>query len=1318
MENLKMMAAYLPQDRLVSLIAGEELPKQIKGAVLFCDMSGFTTLTEMLAETMGSQEGGEILNANLNRVFKTLIDCVTDFGGSVLKFSGDAVTSIFPARVSEDECLRTAVGCALEIQQAMRKFVRVDTPAGPISLSIKVGIGMGELQRFMVGDPEYGLFDVIAGETIRSMARAEQAAKAWEVVLAMPLTESLTALGIRGEPRGDDMSLIIELEGDVAKTPPTPVDWSRVNTRKMTAAMRPFIPRSLYEQILSGQTVFLADLRPVTMMFAGFRGIDVANDPGAVHKLDDYVRAMQRVVARYGGRLNEVEIGDKGNLFVILFGAPVAHEDDISRAINCAHDMIDTSRNVTSSHISLNVEMRVGVAQGHMFAGRVGSPKRWAYTAVGDDMNLSARLMGKAEWGQVLVTSRIHKATKGQFDVHSLGEMKLKGKAVPIPVYEITPKRTFHDDFMLNYLLREKEPIGREDVLQEVSGLFDAVRDGRGQVLLVSGEAGVGKSCFVAEIARSFIRQGGVGYGGNCLSYGRQISYLPWRDVLISACSLNPNQPPTSRVSRVAEILRRVPDDGRPPGYWMERLPLLGEIVNLEIPDTPLTRSLRGELRRDNTFAIIEALLLSQARRRPLLILLDDVHWSDTLSLELAAQLGAEIAHEPVMLVLVHRPLEEPVATPYKRLQNLPYAKALELRELNRAASAELACKNLDIKFIPPTLEELLWERGQGNPFFTEELVKSLKDRGVLEFVDSTVEISGNLNNLVLPDDVEGVVLARLDRLPSDSRLTLRVASVIGRLFQKDLLQTVHPMTLPETKLEGQLRLLLTEEFTKIEMQETNTYMFRHVITQEVAYDSLLFSQRRELHRAVGVALETKHTSDVTTVVEQLAHHYELSDAPEKAIDYMRLAGDKAFAEYGNEAAEAYYSKALEMWRDRTGHQPFTPDSFAEEYKLVARREAVYDRLGRRDVQSADLARMQNLAERLGDSVLLLDVQNRAMKLQTNLGEYDNAVKIGEQACELARSAADEKREGEFLFNLGVAHWRHGNTEQARRHAEQARRIMKKLGDQQGEADCLHYLGLVYTKLFNPEKARMCYEEALEIYRNPAINDRGGEAFCANSLGLLYFNLGQYEQARDTYQHALRIRRMIGDRAGEGTSLNTLGLAHYMLGDLNRAQEYYEESLRIRRAIGDRRGEAFCLHDIGKLYLAQGKASKARATFRTATDLRRSLGERGNYVASLACLGLAYLAEDDVEKAYRSLHEAKRMLNEGMGSGEYPVQDIWRAYWKINLARGDLEMARAALQRAYELIQEQAASIQSPELRRSFLEKIAVNREVIVNAEG
>ncbi len=1317
--------AYLPLDRRRALSRGTPLPEHSWGSLLFADLSGFTPLMEQLSARLGAQQGAEEMTHLLNALFTPLIEQVHGHGGSIVAFAGDALTCWFPGML--EEAAPRAAASALAMQHHVSSFGPAETAGGAATLSMHVGIASGQLRRLCAGRPPHGLYDVLAGAAVDRMAQAQEQAPSGAVVV-----DAFTAEYLSPQIQHPLAEGFVLLSGIPIRAPLPPTDPSAALPELPLKEVRRWLAEPLYRRLETGRGGFSAELRLVTSLFVQFTGLDYEGDPRVGEKLQRYVTLAQERLAPYEGYLSLVTCGDKGSLLHILFGAPIAHEDDPARAVGFALEFREAAE-----QLAVITGQRFGISLGRVYAGILGSARRCTYTVLGDEVNVSARLMQVAEVGHILTSQRVQQATEERFFFRSLGTVQLRGKEEPTAVFE--------PEYALEQRAEEPEEhlFGREQEKRFLAKLLSSVEAGSGQVLQIAGEAGVGKSALVRELFRQVQARSWIAHVGVCLSYGRSTPYLPWRVILEQVCELDPESTPAQRAARLEQAVAELPDPPERPDYWRARFPLLAEAMGLEVPDTPLTRSLEGELRRSNTFHLLEALVRHLARERPAVVVLEDAYWADELSLSLALHIARGLADIPLLLVLAFRPFSEPIPAALQALEALPLQRMLALAPLEQDSAMELAQQQLRGATLPPHLETLLQERAQGNPFFIEELLRALQEAGFLRRTGGMIELSGVWEELELPETIEGVVRARIDCLPEAERVTLKVASVIGRTFQRPLLQEVHPSRPTAATLGRQLSHLQRADFTLLEQPAPEwRYAFRQPILHEVTYETLLFAQRRQLHGAIGVILEAWHAGDLPRVLDLLAYHYARSEERAKAVHYLQQAGEKARREYANEVALGYYGQALER---------LLPEETGQRYDLLAGRERIYDLLGQREAQEQDLLEMGRLADELRDPRRQVEVLNRRARraadmgafeegqaidqialatalqigdqlgeaeahktlgfLQVNLGEYENAQQAFERALQIYRILENRDGESITLNNLGLLSYFRGDMEAALEFYRQSLEMIRELGNRRWEGLVLDNMGMIYLSQGYYDQARLSSEQARAIFDE--IGDLPSTEIALSNIATEAMVQGDLETAQSYYHQAIELAQRLGDREGEATNLSNLGTLHIYHHQAESARRYLRTALSQFRQIGHRPGEAATLHRLGVMELRADRARAAQGVFRMALALYRQIGEAGNALVTQVWLGLACLALGESEQARSYLEDGLSQLQTEGYRGDSPEQEIWWAAFQIWQACGKRAQAGQALTRAHELVQEQAGRIGDATLRQSFLERVPINWEII-----
>jgi adenylate cyclase len=1368
--DLHPLLAYIPMDRRQALAQRRALPDRTSGAALFADISGFTPLTEALVKELGQRRGAEELTRQLNTVYSALIGKVHRYGGSVISFSGDAITCWF----NGDEGL-LATACALAMQETMRAFAQVKTPGGTaVALAIKVALTTGPVRRFLVGDPQIQTIDVLAGATLDNMAAAEKQAEKGEVVVGPAalahLRNKIIVAGWREDEAGNRYAVV-----DGVTTPITlATPWPPIPPTAFTAEMvRPWLLPPVYERLQGGQGQYLAELRPGVTLFMRFTGLDYDGDDNAGQKLDAFMRWVQNVLAHYDGYMLQLTVGDKGSYLYGAFGAPIAHDDDPARAVAAALEL-----RAPPALLSYITGIQIGISQGRLRTGAYGGQTRRTYGVLGDEVNTSARLMGQAKAGQILVSAQVAEAASRSHLFNSLGEMALKGKREPVPVLEALGRR--HPTSQRPSTLYTTPLVGREAELAQLGQSLAAALAGKGQVLRLEGPAGIGKSHLAAEFSEQAIRRGFHVVVGTSQSASQSMPYYAWRQVFRVYFKLAeesaPGEDSTLLTARQIEQVTTAVQQTNPD--WALRLPLLGDLLGLPIPDNPVTASFDPRLRQEALFTLAVEIVQMWAQARPLLLLIEDGHWLDEASSGLALSLARAIGADPVALVLVQRPPLRADRPLLPELDTLAHYHHLDLGELTPAGVVALIANRLHGQ--PSALAaSLIQAQAQGNPFFTEELVDALReaeqlrpdadgvwtlseqmagalrDAGCLVWQNGEWVLAENASlsaaDLDIPDSIHGIVLSRIDRLPESHKLTLKVASVIGRTFEVVLLNHTHPAHPPPGVLQEQVGAMEARDFVRLETPPPQlAYMFKHSTTQEVTYDTLLFAQRRALHRTVARWYEQTFgdvwnasglESPLAPFYPLLVYHWRQAEAVDKERFYAGLAGEQAAAQFANEEAITYFSRALEL----------TPaNEWDARYELLLQREAVYGLIGRRESQARDLIELQTLADQRGSDYRRAEVALRFANYYEALSDFNTALMIAQQAVTWAEQAADPRQKVKGLIAWGLALWRRGALAEAQRPLNEALDLARGHEDHAGEATSLHHLGTVLYIFGSHGEARHHLEQALAI--RDQLGDLLGKAGSLNNLVAVYHALGDFGRGKNCCEQALHIYRTIGNRREETTTLNNLATLHHTLGDLPTARDYFQKALALCLALDNRQGESLAANNLGLVLHDLGDHVAAAHYSRRALAIARAIGDKVGQGYSLTALALALEGAEAWSAAHEAYQEALQLrraigqtalaiddlaglariaMNQGQGDtavryseeilawidthdvfgAEYPLR-VYLTCADVLTAVGDYQRAGNILAAADRLVQEQAARISDEATRLAFLERVPLHQQL------
>ena len=1303
------LSTFLPQDRLRALAMDESLPDRTSGSALFADISGFTHLTEAMHESLGARRGGEELTKYLNAVYTALISEVENDGGSVIGFAGDAITCWFDD--AHGPAAPRAIHCAFALQRAMSSSPVIVLPDGTvIPLALKVMVATGPIRRFTVGDPSIRYLDTLAGATVTRASTADHLAKKGEVLADEATVRILGEWLAVKEWRHDRTSeQRFAVAADFAGKLSAPV-FPPVVQLPPDSKLQDWINPAIYAREQSGQESFLTEFRPCIALFVRFIGIDYDSNE-AEEQLDTFIRQIQICAEGHQGTLLQVTIGDKGSYAYVNFGALSAHENDARRAVKAALDLKKTAEGV-----GFLEPLQIGITQGMMRVGTCGGNTRREYCALGDDVNLAARLMITAAPGEILISGRLRKAIAGDFIiVEARPSIAIKGKTDLLPVFAVLGTEQ-------QRAIRLQEPsyalvmIGRNREMAFLEEKLQTVLRGNGQMIGITAEAGMGKSRLVAEGIRLARRSRLVGYGGACQSDGTNTPYLVWQPVWNAFFDLDPSSPLRKQIrSLEAELEDRAPEH-------VDALPLLGAVLGLSLPENDFTRPLQPKDRKTQLETMLVKCLESAAREAAedgggLLLVLEDLHWIDQVSLDLLELMGRALEDLPVLVLLTYREVDASLqGKTLSRFESLGHFSQIKLNELNAEETEQVIRSKLFHLFpergsiVPRLLIERITSRAQGNPFYVEELLNYLHDRG-MDLSDMKA-----LEQLDLPTSLYSLILSRIDQLTASQQLTLKVASIIGRIFRFDDLHNYYPSLGIGEQLKADLRELDRLELTPLESPEPElTYLFKHLVTLEVGYESLSFATRAQLHGQYARYLESAYPERTDQLSPQLAHHFERAQIPEKARFYLMKAGERAAANFANDEALAYFNRVLDLT---------PPEDIRGRFEALLRREGVFDLLSKHTEQRRDLAELAQLANQLDEAPFLrAKIATRRAKMETDVGDFPAAISSAHSAIrEIEAEPITRTHASDLLIDALLLETRAmflaGQALAAKPQLEKALRLAREQHYLRGEYNALAQLGLLSWHAGDYTAATELLQQSLSLIQQAG--DVRRELEILNNLGIVAKAKSQFSEAIGYYERAQRIARKIGDRSGEGTLLNNMSSASLVSGDFvlaasyaeqaaamavevneptlqgialtNRGEAYRElgqyelakmigaQALALTRSSGYRRGEAIVLDNLGLVELSLGNYAQAFELLQAALEIARDIGSRYTEVYALLHLGAIYAETGQFEAAEQALTAAQPLIQE---TGEdLTLLEVQARRANLMLARGssdDLDKAYVQL---------------------------------------
>lgn len=891
---------------------GECVP--LEGAVLFADVSGFTPLAERLA--MRGAAGAEELSRLLNDYFGQLLALVDTHGGDPFKFAGDALLALWPARGGDiTTATQRAAACALAIQARLHRY----DAGGAVTLSLRVAVAQGSACGVQLSDGArwYG---VVTGAPLNDVVRALARAQPGDAVVSPGAWAAILARA-SAVPAGQGNWRLTH-----ADTPPRLAPAEASLSPQTLGWLQGWVPEPARARLAAGHGDWLGELRQVTVLFAQVGGLDHLSAQ-APALLQGVMNCTRPIVQRCRGHLHEIGVDDKGVVLVIVFGLPPAgHEDGAARGTRAAMELHEAL--AAAGH-----EGAIGVTTGQCFCGMVGSDVRREMAVVGDTMNVASRLMEAAQrlpaTPRVLCDAATVHGAETRVEFESIWPLAVKGKAEPVMVARALRGRGRAARVTTDIVGRRAEREAIAEALRRMAA------SGEAGTLLIVGEAGMGKSRLVEELLE-LARAAGVSTlhgGADAIEAGTP--YFALRRplaALLGVADLTDNE------ARRAEVLSRISP------ALAGRAPLLEAVLPLGLPDTPETAQMTGQLRANATRELLLQILTEAALRSPTCLVLEDAHWLDAASWVLVLEASRRVP--ALQLTITTRPHGEPLPAELAALQADPQCRVLVLPPLSGEETLALVCARLHVATLPAEVETMMRTRAAGLPLFAEELASALLDTGVIEIDAGSCRMTHgvDLDALVLPDTVQEVVTARIDRLAPREALAIKVASVIGISFAAELLRDVHPVRDDVSDLHAVLQRLRHADLTVLEAPDPKlAYAFKHVITREVAYNLMLFAQRRQLHQAVAEWYERRYGDERPELFALLAHHWARAGIVPKAVSCLEKSAIRTFSlglghaavEQGLEAARLL---GVHLPTDPTAIRPLLGAELARIQELLAGR--------------------------------------------------------------------------------------------------------------------------------------------------------------------------------------------------------------------------------------------------------------------------------------------------------------------------------------------------------------------------------------------
>ncbi|MGH4025152.1 MAG: ATP-binding protein [Pseudonocardiaceae bacterium] len=1085
-----------------------------------------------------------------------------------------------------------------------------------------------------------------------------------------------------------------------------------------------FTPAHLAEKIRR-QRPAEGERRSLTVLFAdAVESTPLAEqlgEEGMYSFMRECLSRMTEAVHHYEGYIATFT----GDGIMALFGAPIAHEDSASRAVAAAVRMqrsLDQYASVMKQRHGFECRFRVGLNTGPVVVGTVTDNLQMDFTAIGDTVNLAARMQQIADPGSVFISEATHRIVGDFFDCEALGELAVKGKAQVVQAWRVVGERPVRTRFEVAAEHGLSRFIGRDHELSVLEERLNMTRHGAGQVVFVSGEAGIGKSRLLFEL-RCRLGDEDVGWiEGHCISYGANIPYLPIVDLLKKVFGIQDDDSDAAVTRRVDNTVSGWEKSAR------DAAPYLKHILAVDPGDNTVA-TMDPQERRIGVFQALRTLLSQVSSRRHQVVVVEDLHWADTISRDALATLADAALSAPVLLILTSRPGWVDL------LGERAEFTRLALGELGEGESLALAEDLLQGGSLPSELTRLIAGKAEGNPFFIEEVTKGLVEAGIMVPSNGGYRLQRPVDEIHIPGRIQEVVLSRIDRLHREAKRAIQLASVIGREFTARLLDRIADLQARLSKVLEELKAL--ELIYEKAFFPELAYIFKHALTHDVAYGTLLAERRRMLHRLVGAAIEELYPDRLAEHYEVLAHHYFEGQDWDKALDYLTKAGDKATEAYANQDALRFYARALEVC-ERQGDKALPASAV-----LAAKSGFISFGIGDLPAGVVALDRMVDAGRRLESRPIegaglayrgLLEVyahdfeqaEETLRSAWTVVDEgFDEVLPVASlaQIALLASSSRMPELEP-FLalaqrvqampdaFTEGLWNWNRGLLEYWRGHFDQAVEVLEELSDRANR--------IVTNRLFNwwvrgmALASRGDYEPALDLLQKTLkmcerVGDEQVRTRVVNTVGWVFGELEDHERALEWNRSGVEQAGSIPGLPDAEIEMNArlnLGDNFAALGRPDKAEEQFHtvEAVVRNPEPAQRwllwRYSLHLFHAYGELWLDRDEPAKALGYADECLDLAEQTLSSKYLVKGRRLRGQALLAQGRLDDAEQELLAA---LEAAVDLGNPP--QLWKthaAVGRLRRAQGRPKDARRAYGEALSIIEAVAAGLTDEKLRETL----------------
>jgi class 3 adenylate cyclase/tetratricopeptide (TPR) repeat protein len=1002
------------------------------------------------------------------------------------------------------------------------------------------------------------------------------------------------------------------------------VDFERPNS---------YTPKYLADKILNTRSSIEGERKIVTIMFADVTGSTALFenlDPEAVHEvMDGCFHILMEEIHKYEGTINQF-LGDG---VMALFGAPISHEDHAQRACYAAlavQKALTAYGEKIKSKYGADFKMRIGLNSGAVVVGSIGDDLRMDYTAQGDTANLAARMQSNAPPGGVLASKNVYKLAKGFFEFEPVGEIEVKGKAEPVTAYLVMKPTGVETRIAASAAKGLTKFVGRSREVEVLREAFEKARSGDGQVVGIVGEAGVGKSRLLLEFRDGLARDEYTYFEGRCLHYGGSMAYLPILDVLRFFVGIKGGEQEQVIKGKLQEKVVGLDEN-------LEHvIPSLQELLSLTVDDEEYV-NLEPVQKKERTFESIRGLLVRSSRDRPLVLAVEDLHWIDKTTEEFLSYMIGWLPKTRILLLLLYRPEYT------HQWGSKSYYSKIGAGQLSTSTSTELIGSILKEGEVASELRELILGRAAGNPLYLEELTHSLLENGSIQKSNDHFILVRDASSLEVPDTVQGIIAARMDRLEDSLKRIMQVAAVIGREFAFRVLEIITEMK--EGIKSGLINLQGLEFIYEKSLYPELEYIFKHALTQEVAYNSLLLKRKQEIHERIGHAIEDLYPERLEEFYEILAYHYSKSNNRMKAYEYLKLSARKAHER------EALW-EAFRLYRDAAdtlSQFPETLENKKELVQILLSMAAPMRMLGYPEDSMKYLQQCEKAAKGVNDKRTSINI----LGIMGVYHFFKGDPSVGSVCLENAFREANKLEDVDLIIPIGFdLMFPYFSRREMASLVDTADRVLPVIAKEHRERENFGrptklypmiqgMKGYAMACLGDFSGAESSLGEALSLATG--LNHIVTIAHVEFTFGCYYGLEGDGQACVDHHQQAVHLMEQIKSMLWLGQAYSGTGEGHYLLGRHEKAISYIEKGLGIQSKVGNLMWKARHYLHLGMIYFEMGDMAKASQNAEEALSLAQKRGEKDHEALSKIVLGRV-----TARKGKSHLGEAEQTVLDGI----------------------------------------------------------------------